>query len=90
MRLRSSLGLAKPWTAYILFLIHLLHHGPGIIPPVQPMHVMRVHYAAAVEADQLAPLDVPGDKHPLPLVTGVQVPHVCATHLMSHWIVSCD
>ena len=82
LRLRSSLGLAKPWTAYILFLIHLLHHGPGIIPPVQQMHVMRVHYAAAVEADQLSPLDVPCDKQPLPLVSaGVHVPHVCATNL---------
>ena len=53
---------------------------------MQGAHNVLLQQAPTEEADQLAPLDVPGDKQPLALVTGVHVPHVCATHLMSHWI----
>ena len=43
---------------------------------------MRMHHSTAVEADQLTPLDVPGDEQALPLVSaGVHVPHFCASHL---------
>ena len=43
---------------------------------------MGVHQAAAIEADQLSLLNIPGDKQSLPLVcASVHVSHVCATNL---------
>ena len=71
----------KNWDAGgLLLLIHLLH--PVLLPPVERVEVVIVQHAPAVEADQLAPPDVPGDKQPLPLVSaGVHVPSRAA-HLV--------
>ena len=65
----------------LLLLIHHLHPVP--LAPVEMVEVVIVQHAPAVEADQLAPLDVPGDKEPLPLVSaGVHVLHGRAAHLV--------
>ena len=75
MTLRSDLKT-------LLFLIHLVLLVHAFHPPVQEVEVVLMHQVAAVEADQLPPPDVPGDKQPLPLVSaGVHVPHLCAAHL---------
>ena len=75
MTLRSDLKT-------LLFLIHLVLLVHAFHPPVQEVEVVLMHQVTAVEADQLPPPDVPGDKQPLPLVSaGVHVPHLCAAHL---------
>ena len=75
MTLRSDLKT-------LLFLIHLVLLVHAFHPPVQEVEVVLMHQVTAVEADQLPPPDVPGDKQTLPLVSiGVHFLHLCSAHL---------